>query len=77
MGNQKDVELPQYNQLVRAVDPELLLKNASGVLDVDLESARHAKKIVPGEVVSAFSDRMQAESELRAKFDLLNSQFDI
>jgi putative transposase len=111
-GDKKDVELPQHNRLLRAGEPQLLLKSASDVLGFNLESARSAKKITPGEkenrdmliyliwktchlsnqdigsllgvtystvskVISAFSGRVQVERNLKAKFDLLNSQFKV
>lgn len=49
LGDKKDAELPQHNRLLRAVDPHQLLKNASDVLGFDIESARSAKRIAPGE----------------------------
>lgn len=49
LDGKKDEELPQRNRLLRPVDPQLLLNSASDVLGFDLEAARKAKKIAPGE----------------------------
>ena len=43
----KEPELPQHNRLYNAIDPESLLKRASGLLDFDLEAASSGKKIRP------------------------------
>lgn len=48
-GDKKDEELPQQNVLLRADDPQLLLKNASDYLGFNLEAARRAKRISPDE----------------------------
>ncbi len=45
----KNVELPQHNSLFSEFNPELLLNKASKMLGFDLEAAKTAKKIAPGE----------------------------
>lgn len=112
LDDNKNVEIPERNRLLRPVDPQLLLESASDILGFDLESACKAKKIAPGEkekrdmliyllwktgglsnqeigsllgitystvskVANAFGARAQAEREVRAKFENLNSQFKV
>lgn len=48
-NDKKDEELPQRSRLLRSVDPHQLLRNASDALGFDMESARNAKRIAPGE----------------------------
>jgi REP element-mobilizing transposase RayT len=45
LGDRKEVELPQHNSLLRAFDPELMLKKASKHLDFDLEAAKAARRV--------------------------------
>ncbi len=47
LGDKKDVELPEYNRLLRTDDPQQLLKSASDALGFDLTSACKAKRIAP------------------------------
>jgi putative transposase len=49
LSDKNDVELPQHNSLLRAFSPDLMLKRASAHLDFDLEAARNARKIGPGD----------------------------
>ncbi len=49
LDDKKDAELPQRNRLLQPVDPQRLIKSVSEVLSFDLESARKAKRIDPGE----------------------------
>jgi putative transposase len=49
LSDEKDAELPQHNSLLRTFNPELILKIASEYLDFNLETARKAKKISPGD----------------------------
>ncbi|MFH2092803.1 MAG: transposase [Pseudomonadota bacterium] len=49
LDDQKDMELPQRNRLLRPVDPQQFLKNASQTLGFDLESACIGKKIAHDE----------------------------
>lgn len=49
LDGEKDEELPQRNRLLRTEDPQLLLNSAADVLGFDLEAARKAKRIAPGE----------------------------
>jgi len=45
LGDQENEELPQHNRLFRAIDPQLMLKNASKILGLDLESVRSTRRI--------------------------------
>jgi putative transposase len=45
LGDKKDVELPQHNQMFREFDPEKLLSDASKSLGVDLKKLRDQKRI--------------------------------
>ncbi len=47
--NQKSEELPQHNDLFRAVDPQQLLQNAAEIVGFDLQSARSGKRLRKGE----------------------------
>lgn len=49
LSDKGDAELPQKNRLLRAADPQVMLENASTVLEFDLASARGARKIAPVE----------------------------
>ncbi|MBT8342376.1 MAG: hypothetical protein HKP58_17650 [Desulfatitalea sp.] len=47
LGDNKNVELPQHNSMLREFDPEELLDKASAILEFQIESARRSKKISP------------------------------
>ncbi|MCF8068364.1 MAG: transposase [Desulfobacterales bacterium] len=47
LGSKKEVELPQHNSLFKEFDLESLLKSASEILDINIESVRHSRKIAP------------------------------
>jgi putative transposase len=49
LSDKKDAELPQHNSMLRTFDPELILKRASEHLGFNLEAARKARKIGPGD----------------------------
>ncbi len=49
LGDKKDVELSQRNRLLRAFDPEPILKAAAKSLGFNLEDARNVKRIGSGE----------------------------
>lgn len=45
LTEQKDKELPQHNDLFRAVDPQALLRKASEVVGLDLQSTSGGKRL--------------------------------
>jgi len=45
LSRQKDVELPQHNRMYRDVDPNKILKIASGAMEIDIDSVRKFKRI--------------------------------
>jgi putative transposase len=48
-SNGKNPELPQYNQIAKAVSPQEMIKRAVTSLDYDLEKAAARKRISAGE----------------------------